>query len=81
LQLLDEIGFLSGATRFLDGTWNVGGLSWQAHDFVDAVRDEQIWQRTKEGALNAGGWTLELLTDLAKGFLKQKIEKMTGIEV
>lgn len=57
------------------------GLTPAGHDFADAVRDPMIWKKTKDGALAAGGWTLELLGDLAKGFLKQQAKKITGLDL
>lgn len=54
-------------------------LTQKGHDFADSVRDEKVWAMTKEGALKAGGMTVDLLVALAKGFLKQQIEKKTGV--
>lgn len=54
-------------------------LTWSGHDFLDTVRDPEIWKKTKEGALTAKGFTLDLLQDLAKGFIKKQIEERTGI--
>jgi hypothetical protein len=36
---------------------------------------------TKNGALNAGGFTLDLLGKLAKGFAKKQLAKHTGTEL
>ena len=54
-------------------------LTWSEHDFLETVRDPEIWKKTKEGALPARGFTLDLLQDLAKGFIKKQIEERTGI--
>ncbi|TAW39328.1 DUF2513 domain-containing protein (plasmid) [Rhizobium leguminosarum] len=54
-------------------------LTWSGHDFSETVRDPEIWRKTKEGALSAKGFTLDLLQDLAKGFIKKQIEERTGI--
>ncbi|WP_258366769.1 hypothetical protein [Burkholderia vietnamiensis] len=40
-----------------------------------------MWAKTKAGALAAGGFTVELLGDLAKGFIKKQIEDRTGIKL
>jgi hypothetical protein len=29
-------------------------LTWNGHEFLDAVRDDEVWRRTKEGARKAG---------------------------
>jgi hypothetical protein len=54
-------------------------LTWEGYDFLDSVRDPVIWSRTKKGAIEAGGFTFDLLKDLAKGFLKKQIEERTGV--
>ncbi|MBO6538240.1 MAG: DUF2513 domain-containing protein [Rhizobiaceae bacterium] len=51
------------------------------HDFLDSVRDPEIWRKTKDGAKAAGGFTVELLAELAKGFIKTQIKRQTGIEI
>ncbi|MDG9816558.1 MULTISPECIES: DUF2513 domain-containing protein [Pseudomonas] len=56
-------------------------LTWSGHDFVDAVRDNEIWAKTQQTASAAGGFGLELLKDLAKGFIKKKIVEHTGVEI
>lgn len=54
-------------------------LTWSGHDFIETVRDPEIWKKTKEGAIAARGFTFELLADLAKGFVKKQVEARTGI--
>lgn len=47
-------------------------LTWHGHDFVNSVRDPEIWKKTKTSAKSVGAWTITLVADLAKGFVKQK---------
>jgi uncharacterized protein DUF2513 len=49
------------------------GLSWGGHDFVDSVRSEDVWQKTKAGAQRAGGWTVDLLLDFAKAVIRHEL--------
>jgi len=56
-------------------------LSWAGHDFVDSVRSPEVWAKTKKGAEAAGGFTVDLLKDLAKGFIKKQIEDLTGVKI
>lgn len=81
--LIDEAGLLSGTpVHTLAGkNWINIHLTWEGHDFLDSVRDERTWAKTKTGALAAGGWTLDILKDLAKGFVKKQIEEQTGIKL
>lgn len=63
------------------GGWFVNGVTWSGHDFIDSIRDPDVWDRTKAGASKAGRFTVELLKDLAKGFIKKQIEDRTGISL
>jgi hypothetical protein len=56
-------------------------LTWDGHDFLDSVRDPRIWEKTKKGIEGAGGFTVELMKDLAKGFVKKQIEEYTGVKI
>lgn len=57
------------------------GMTWEGHDFLDCVRDPDMWKKTKDGALQAGGWTFDLPKSLAKGLAKKKIENLTGVKL
>lgn len=54
-------------------------LTWQGHEFLDAVRDPEIWRKTKGGVEEAKGFTFDLLKDLARGLIKKQIEEYTGV--
>lgn len=51
------------------------------YDYLDAIKDPEIWRKTIEGSKKAGDFTLELLGDLAKGYIKTQIKKQTGIDL
>ena len=81
LSLVGEAGFIDdGGVRPWVGTGFLG-LTWSGHDFLDSVRDPAIWKATKEGANEAGGFSVDLLRALAKGLIKKQIEKHTGISL
>lgn len=58
-------------------------LTWAGHGFLEAVRDPETWAETKRSAASvaAGGFTMDLLRDLATSFIKKKIEDVTGAEI
>jgi hypothetical protein len=56
-------------------------LTWEGHDFLDAVRDPEIWHKTKKGAVAMGSFTFDLVKELAKGLIKKKIEDHTGVKL
>ena len=56
-------------------------LTMAEHEYLDTIRDEENWRRTKEGARVFGSFTLDALAALAKGLVREKIRKHIGIEV
>ena len=82
VSLLLDAGLITGSRHPVDqSNIIISGLTWHGHDFIDSVRDPEIWRATKDGAKQAGGFTLELLGDLAKGLIKTQIEKHTGVKL
>lgn len=81
LDLAIEAGLVDqGGSGVMNG-FMFRRLTWDGHDFVDAVRDDDIWKKTRQGATAAGGFSLDLLKDLAKGFIRKKISEHTGVEI
>ena len=81
LDLVREAGFVeSPGSQPMDGI-TFARLSWAGHDFLDSVRNPEVWAKTKKGAVAAGGFTVDLLKDLAKGFIKTQIEERTGVKL
>ena len=81
LSQLVKAGFIDeGGLRPSEGI-GFRSLTWEGHDFLDSVRDPKVWAKTKSGALAAGGFTVDLLKDLAKGFVKKQIEERTGVQL
>jgi hypothetical protein len=47
-------------------------LTWKGHEFLDQVRDPEIWRQTKAAAGRVGSWSVTVLASLAAGFIKAK---------
>ena len=62
-------------------SFGIRGLTWSGHELLDSIRDPVIWKQAKEGAKKAGGFTIDLLGNLAKGLIKTQIEKHTGVKL
>jgi hypothetical protein len=79
-KLLTEAGLIEPGRGAMEG-FMFRSLTWAGHDFADSVRNSDIWEKTKKGAAAAGGFTFDLLIDLAKGFVKKQIEDRTGVKL
>ncbi len=81
LDLAVEAGLIDQGGSGAMNSFTFSRLTWDGHDFVDSVRDDEIWRKTRQGANAAGAFTLEMVKELAKGFIKKKIADHTGIQI
>lgn len=83
VMLLDEAGFLSGIS--LSGLnrfeWQPKRLTYKGHEFLDTVRDGEVWRRTKAGAEKAGVAGLGVLLELGKAYGKEVLKEKLRIEL
>ncbi|WP_346033552.1 DUF2513 domain-containing protein [Erythrobacter westpacificensis] len=68
--MLKSAGFLYESQK------GVLRMSWEGHEFLDKVRDEEIWRKTKEGANKMESWSVKLLGELATGYIKLKAAEL-----
>lgn len=84
-MLLNEAGFLIGKdASFMEDVfpvWQVKRLTYSGHEFLEAVRDGEVWRRTKEGAEKAGVAGLGFLLEMGKVYSKVIIKEKLGIEL
>jgi hypothetical protein len=82
-ELLVEAGFILTTGHPFDshGSLYYKRLSWSGCDFLDSVRDPEVWRKTKEGASKAGSWTVHLLMEVGRAYAKQKLKDVTGLEL
>ncbi|MGB0900197.1 DUF2513 domain-containing protein [Halocynthiibacter sp.] len=56
-------------------------LTAGGHDYLDVIRNEAVWERTKVGIAQVGGMTLGMIKDLAIAYTKQVAAEKLGIEL
>ncbi len=82
--LLEDAGFiinLSRPEKVVSLTSNPYRLTMRGHEYLTAIRDEGIWARVKnEIAVTGGSASIEIVRQLAVGFVKKQLERHTGIE-
>ncbi|WP_256852718.1 DUF2513 domain-containing protein [Pantoea sp. Fr+CA_20] len=56
-------------------------LTSQGHDFIEALRQKEVWNSVKDNFKEASISTLvDVAKQLAQGFAKQKIKQLTGFD-
>mgnify|MGYP002715517673 CR=1 FL=1 len=51
------------------------------HDYLDVVRDPEIWRKVKIVAEESGVYTVSFLKKLAEGFIKKKVKQHAGYDL
>lgn len=59
---------LSGLREFM-----IFRITSKGHDFLDTFRNDTIWSDVKEKASVVGGFTISLLIELGKSYIKSKL--------
>lgn len=71
--------WLSDAGFFQEVNNGVFRITNQGHDYLAAIRDEGIWQKTKMAASTAGGVGLSVMKDIAVAYVRQELSERLGI--
>lgn len=66
LRMLETAGFVENPKG------HSVGITWEGHEFLEKIRDPEIWKKTKEGASKLNSWGVKLLGEMATGFIKAK---------
>jgi hypothetical protein len=56
-------------------------LTWAGHEFLDSVRDTEVWRRTKAGAGKMGTAGLQLMLEMGKAYAKQVAQERLGLDL
>ena len=51
----------------------INTITSQGQDFIDTIRQDTTWNKIKDKSSNIGGFTLSLLVDIGKEYLKKQI--------
>ena len=75
-ELLCDAGLMREVGR------DVFRLTHAGHDFIEAARNEGIWQKTMDTVATAGGnATLGIVKEILLCFLKEQIKDKTGVDI
>ncbi|NSY39111.1 DUF2513 domain-containing protein [Leisingera sp. ANG59] len=75
LSLLESAG-LARFSRLSNGNWHVRGLTWNGHELLDNIRREDIWEALQDRHRQLGGFSMEILSDLAKEMMRREAGRL-----
>ncbi|MFZ1741425.1 MAG: DUF2513 domain-containing protein [Pontixanthobacter sp.] len=70
LSMLMSAGFVDEPSK------NQLRITWSGHEFLDKVRDPEIWSKTKAGAAKLGSWSVKVLGEMASGYIRLKAAEL-----
>lgn len=70
---------LADARMPADGGLMFNGFTWRGHDLLDSVRDPGVWDHTKAAAGKVGGFSVDILVEIAKAYIKKKAADVLGL--
>jgi hypothetical protein len=71
LVLLIEAGYVDGKTTM--DMPIISRLTWQGHEFLDNIRDKNIWHATKERVKGLPGVALKIVAAIAEAEVKKRL--------
>lgn len=77
--LLIEAGLLNGVVTINDDSGiikkvKVRGISWEGHNFIDAAKNDNLWDKAKSTILNGA-------TGITFGLLQKWLESQIGTDI
>lgn len=69
-----EFNSYSEPTEYLINT-----ITAQGQDFIDTIRQDTTWNKIKEKALEIGGFSVSVLMDIGKEYLKSQLSGSSNV--
>ena len=66
-------GYLPQVSRVFD-------LTYQGHQFLDEIRSDNVWNKTKETAKSIGSFSVNTLSTIATGVITSLAQKSLGLQ-
>jgi hypothetical protein len=77
LKLLSDAGYVLETGR----NGGVFRLTNQGCDYLNTIRDGEIWDKTKVVAKGVGGGTFDIIKDIATAFIKAELKARLGLDL
>ncbi len=79
LRQCNLYGYLYNASFSMTKSCTVVDLTPKAHEFINNIRENNNWHKTKEIASKVGSFSLEALTNIASGIISSLIQSHLGL--
>lgn len=81
LNLMEQAGFTTNNIQYADNKplWINSKLTWDGHDFLDSIKNDTVWNKTKEAIKSKGLEIGQLSFGVLKEYVKLKLNEQLGI--
>ncbi|MEM7721539.1 MAG: DUF2513 domain-containing protein [Pseudomonadota bacterium] len=75
VQIMDEAGLVVASDESTMGrsSWVPNRLTWNGHEFLDAVKDEDVFKETQGRIARVAGWSFPIVLEIATALVKEKL--------
>ncbi|MEF2608233.1 MAG: DUF2513 domain-containing protein [Faecalicoccus sp.] len=80
IQKLNEAGYINAKIKsFIGGSvFFVDSLTWDGHQFLDNIRDDNVWDKTKGILSKFSSASLSIASDVAANVITKLINQQMG---
>jgi len=73
---LDEAEYFpeNSVIKLLNGTrFTITSLTWDGHQFLDCIRDEEVWEKTRRKSSKFGSTPVKILAEIAMSIIRSGV--------
>lgn len=81
LKILDQAGYVKNNTKWADNKpmWLLASLTWDGHEFLDSIKNENVWVKTKDGVKKKGLELGSVPFDVIKEYASIQLKSVLGL--
>ena len=82
LAKLSETNYLNKKVQFINNEiaeFSTGSLTWEGHKFLDTIRDNKVWSKTKEITNKFASVSISMVEDIASQVITNLITIEMGL--
>ncbi|MGY3717052.1 DUF2513 domain-containing protein [Sutcliffiella cohnii] len=81
LKILDQAGYVINNTKWADNKpmWLLASLTWDGHEFLDSIKNDNVWLKTKDGVKKKGLEMGSIPFDVLKEYASVQIKSILGL--
>ncbi|WP_158268286.1 DUF2513 domain-containing protein [Paenisporosarcina sp. OV554] len=81
LKIMDQAGYINNNTKWAGDRpfWIYASLTWEGHEFLDSIKNDTIWDKTKEGIKKKGFELGSVPLAVIKEYATMQIKNVFGL--